>query len=145
DGRRHGTSIGDDTCPAGKKRASREGRQTVRRGKVAQQQFEAQALLRWRLLDRYVSDAAFCEGLVSLADQHSLGNADVPDWWRLHSAVEFDRTAPDDFPRQPMDRAVVAYVDAVEDFAKRRSEEHTSELQSRGHLVCRLLLEKKKI
>src|SRR5207253_8659840 len=28
--------------------------------------------------------------------------------------------------------------------AKDRSEEHTSELQSRGHLVCRLLLEKKK-
>src|SRR5439155_13390498 len=27
---------------------------------------------------------------------------------------------------------------------KLRSEEHTSELQSRGHLVCRLLLEKKK-
>src|SRR5439155_10862018 len=27
----------------------------------------------------------------------------------------------------------------------KRSEEHTSELQSRGHLVCRLLLEKKKI
>src|SRR5690625_1843040 len=26
---------------------------------------------------------------------------------------------------------------------KERSEEHTSELQSRGHLVCRLLLEKK--
>src|SRR5439155_9328810 len=29
------------------------------------------------------------------------------------------------------------------DYSK-RSEEHTSELQSRGHLVCRLLLEKKK-
>src|SRR5439155_25999173 len=28
---------------------------------------------------------------------------------------------------------------------RKRSEEHTSELQSRGHLVCRLLLEKKKI
>src|SRR5439155_24076679 len=28
--------------------------------------------------------------------------------------------------------------------ATKRSEEHTSELQSRGHLVCRLLLEKKK-
>src|SRR6266702_2046068 len=27
---------------------------------------------------------------------------------------------------------------------KERSEEHTSELQSRGHLVCRLLLEKKR-
>ena len=37
----------------------------------------------------------------------------------------------------------------IEDFAKledidKRSEEHTSELQSPGHLVCRLLLEKKK-
>src|SRR5215208_6965852 len=30
----------------------------------------------------------------------------------------------------------------LDEFA--RSEEHTSELQSRGHLVCRLLLEKKK-
>src|SRR2546429_2766115 len=29
-------------------------------------------------------------------------------------------------------------------FNKKRSEEHTSELQSRLHLVCRLLLEKKK-
>src|SRR5439155_20145834 len=29
-------------------------------------------------------------------------------------------------------------------FFTMRSEEHTSELQSRGHLVCRLLLEKKK-
>src|SRR5690554_7702709 len=29
-------------------------------------------------------------------------------------------------------------------FLGRRSEEHTSELQSRPHLVCRLLLEKKK-
>src|SRR3712207_7799199 len=29
--------------------------------------------------------------------------------------------------------------------ADRRSEEHTSELQSRQYLVCRLLLEKKKI
>src|SRR5438309_8080195 len=29
--------------------------------------------------------------------------------------------------------------------SRRRSEEHTSELQSQFHLVCRLLLEKKKI
>src|SRR5690625_6760900 len=33
---------------------------------------------------------------------------------------------------------------AVELMEPGRSEEHTSELQSRGHLVCRLLLEKKK-
>src|SRR5690625_7060450 len=31
-----------------------------------------------------------------------------------------------------------------DDEIKQRSEEHTSELQSRGHLVCRLLLEKTK-
>src|SRR3712207_6975085 len=30
------------------------------------------------------------------------------------------------------------------DYESRRSEEHTSELQSRQYLVCRLLLEKKK-
>src|SRR5690625_7020188 len=49
---------------------------------------------------------------------------------------------------QPHERAVVevrqrAAGEVVE--ARLRSEEHTSELQSRGHLVCRLLLEKKKV
>src|SRR5690625_6219286 len=34
-------------------------------------------------------------------------------------------------------------ISAIKIFGE-RSEEHTSELQSRGHLVCRLLLEKKK-
>src|SRR5690554_7380556 len=33
---------------------------------------------------------------------------------------------------------------AINESAHTRSEEHTSELQSRPHLVCRLLLEKKK-
>src|SRR5437660_9475201 len=36
----------------------------------------------------------------------------------------------------------LAFVDIM--YSMLRSEEHTSELQSRGHLVCRLLLEKKK-
>src|SRR2546422_6324794 len=40
-------------------------------------------------------------------------------------------------------RAKHAFVPPVA-FARERSEEHTSELQSRLHLVCRLLLEKKK-
>src|SRR5690625_6108205 len=35
-------------------------------------------------------------------------------------------------------------VSSVRAVTTSRSEEHTSELQSRGHLVCRLLLEKKK-
>src|SRR2546422_7350755 len=38
---------------------------------------------------------------------------------------------------------VRAFVKQVADIDRRRSEEHTSELQSRLHLVCRLLLEKK--
>src|SRR5204862_8287063 len=36
------------------------------------------------------------------------------------------------------------HVDVIEMDAASRSEEHTSELQSRRDLVCRLLLEKKK-
>src|SRR2546429_6364725 len=41
-------------------------------------------------------------------------------------------------------RAAIAVTRHVSS-ARARSEEHTSELQSRLHLVCRLLLEKKKI
>src|SRR5207253_8669167 len=39
---------------------------------------------------------------------------------------------------------VMYAADAHGAYVRTRSEEHTSELQSRGHLVCRLLLEKKK-
>src|SRR5437870_13593852 len=48
---------------------------------------------------------------------------------------------------QAMQRAGAVYLAIVGGAAALetlRSEEHTSELQSRGHLVCRLLLEKKK-
>src|SRR5437870_10022534 len=40
--------------------------------------------------------------------------------------------------------AIATLVVAMLTSGWNRSEEHTSELQSRGHLVCRLLLEKKK-
>src|SRR3712207_9156609 len=54
----------------------------------------------------------------------------------------------DDPPRhpemQPELRAVLAGLAPEELPAAMRSEEHTSELQSRQYLVCRLLLEKKK-
>src|SRR2546422_7526024 len=52
-----------------------------------------------------------------------------------------------DFGRVPGARVPVAVLSAKLRklfFDERRSEEHTSELQSRLHLVCRLLLEKKK-
>src|SRR5690625_7028915 len=43
-----------------------------------------------------------------------------------------------------VDYAATSFDAALGAYANGRSEEHTSELQSRGHLVCRLLLEKKK-
>src|SRR5256885_7345354 len=46
--------------------------------------------------------------------------------------------------RRPRRRAVIHAEVRLEDVVHRRSEEHTSELQSPCNLVCRLLLEKKK-
>src|SRR3989442_10730918 len=46
---------------------------------------------------------------------------------------------------QAVMRRLLAIPEYVSKFTAARSEEHTSELQSRPHLVCRLLLEKKKI
>src|SRR3712207_8416990 len=63
--------------------------------------------------------------------------------------AERDRGAGElgDQPAEALRERNAARVDADERDARqiRRSEEHTSELQSRQYLVCRLLLEKKKI
>src|SRR5207253_4892864 len=57
-------------------------------------------------------------------------------------------TRSDGFTFQVFDSVGVQYglnaLQAGRISPEQRSEEHTSELQSRGHLVCRLLLEKKK-
>src|SRR5690625_5727881 len=45
---------------------------------------------------------------------------------------------------EPCIQSTEKYIDLFSPPKQHRSEEHTSELQSRGHLVCRLLLEKKK-
>src|SRR5690625_5771317 len=57
---------------------------------------------------------------------------------------------PHDFPESGYFTAVLCNsrcdtleTDTQDGALHSRSEEHTSELQSRGHLVCRLLLEKK--
>src|SRR5437660_9231314 len=47
-------------------------------------------------------------------------------------------------PRRLHDGELAVAVERILALEAHRSEEHTSELQSRGHLVCRLLLEKKK-
>src|SRR2546422_1644529 len=62
---------------------------------------------------------------------------------------EFDPAHQAEAARLPHERMLAQAIQTValktlEIFARDRSEEHTSELQSRLHLVCRLLLEKKK-
>src|SRR2546422_7859570 len=47
-------------------------------------------------------------------------------------------------PERPADNEAVCRACYRSERSPSRSEEHTSELQSRLHLVCRLLLEKKK-
>src|SRR2546429_8360016 len=104
----------------------------------------------WRLWDAYVVwpnvepqkgqwDFSHLDGYISLAESHSveilLPLGLTPAWAssrpKEKSGYEPGNAAE---PRNISDWS--EYV---------RSEEHTSELQSRLHLVCRLLLEKKKI
>src|SRR2546430_7257101 len=67
----------------------------------------------------------------------NLGRVDVRRQRLLKEAVE--QAVRREQPREVFGRHVVLAA-ALE----RRSEEHTSELQSQSNLVCRLLLEKKK-
>src|SRR5205814_8532147 len=58
--------------------------------------------------------------------------------WALRRGLNVDEFAP------RLSFFFNSHNDFFEEIAKFRSEEHTSELQSLRHLVCRLLLEKKK-
>src|SRR5690625_5665311 len=62
-------------------------------------------------------------------------------WAFIHKAVPQGHQNKDD-DRSPKSAPAPLFTFAR--CLRIRSEEHTSELQSRGHLVCRLLLEKKK-
>src|SRR5207253_8503450 len=65
------------------------------------------------------------------------GRPRLPDRLLVRTArAEVEGPRRREFERQ----AVVGVPLGVLDEARRRSEEHTSELLSRGHLVCRLLL-----
>src|SRR5687768_8160447 len=78
--------------------------------------------------DPYYRDAARDVARVLVKGQYCSGG------WDYY--IEFD----------PQKRAQYPYrADGRYGYCARRSEEHTSELQSRLHLVCRLLLDKKKL
>src|SRR2546428_3752303 len=66
--------------------------------------------------------------------------------WEQNAGSNDNTAAKADFPPPFyfLWRSVGARSGSAPQKIKRRSEEHTSELQSRSDLVCRLLLEKKK-
>src|SRR5258707_10152669 len=63
---------------------------------------------------------------------------------RAISATLLLGSSSGDWPVFGYDPGHTGYVNPIADPHPIRSEEHTSELQSRQYLVCRLLLEKKK-
>src|SRR5690625_114217 len=82
---------------------------------------------------------------------HTVVSSKYGQRWYIHPAIPFDQQAKKSINKAerragitkgqaPPPGRVIAELSF--DF---RSEEHTSELQSRGHLVCRLVLEKKKV
>src|SRR3989441_1443803 len=75
---------------------------------------------------------------LSLHDALPISNAYIPRRPTIHRAASSAPTA-----KPARDRAV--WTNNIWSATESRSEEHTSELQSLAYLVCRLLLEKKKI
>src|SRR5690606_40789522 len=90
----------------------------------------------------------FLWGMMLLPVVSSLGNEIKSKFWFMYrqmSMASLERVAA----RLAMPKAVALStfprpIWAATTLYFRRSEEHTSELQSRENLVCRLLLEKKK-
>src|SRR3712207_8592646 len=64
---------------------------------------------------------------------------DSPEF--LHDEIQFHKYGVEFVPNSRFGIGVISYFMLADEI---RSEEHTSELQSRQYLVCRLLLEKKK-
>src|SRR5690625_4850121 len=69
---------------------------------------------------------------------------DLPYIKKYHHDHSLFGETNQNFPVYRYAEVLLMMAESVNEQGGRRSEEHTSELQSRGHLVCRLLLEKKK-
>src|SRR5690625_1433117 len=89
--------------------------------------------------DQYVTAFSAKSSEIDVFDADSIWPAEFA---QANYALELDRFIEAD--NIDMDAYFPGPLEAGNFKGKQRSEEHTSELQSRGHLVCRLLLEKKK-
>src|SRR5207253_9548901 len=87
---------------------------------------------------RRSSDLSGAHGRANFRHQHTALAGEFEDFAEWNFQVFLNVVA------QRLERRHVENFRAVKQSSDKRSEEHTSELQSRGHLVCRLLLEKKK-
>src|SRR5690625_5655439 len=82
----------------------------------------------------------------SLANQRSSSSSCIPARWSevlFRGRNMIESASPSRDMARAFSRSFMTLAPASTDVSRMRSEEHTSELQSRGHLVCRLLLEKK--
>src|SRR5205814_8160960 len=71
--------------------------------------------------------------------------ASIFNWFLIHLGIVSEATKPNLIGTHTDAMASIITVHAWRIIPFARSEEHTSELQSLRHLVCRLLLEKKNI
>src|SRR2546422_8445545 len=98
--------------------------------------------VRERILPRLIEDElkeSFLDYSMSVIVQRAL--PDVRDGLKpVHRRILYAMHELGLVPGRPYKKSATV----VGDVLGKRSEEHTSELQSRLHLVCRLLLEKKK-
>src|SRR5439155_15668499 len=103
--------------------------------------FSGAARLRWpssRSLTRYSQTAA---GDQTYHTFWSGSRKRTELWFGTRNGRVSGSSSPNLKPRT---KCIPALQTRLYQGQEKRSEEHTSELQSRGHLVCRLLLEKKK-
>src|SRR5712675_2836886 len=87
-------------------------------------------------------DSATAAELVAITSRLNNALRRLGSGWAIF--VEAQRLPANRYPDSRFPDPASSLVDAERRAQFERSEEHTSELQSRLHLVCRLLLEKKK-